>query len=702
MDLTSLWPEMVEGTQTKCAGQYHVSQIETYPASPMAYQYWRGKLANKGWKGGFLFCQDLVLVDEKGWQVRLMLFPGSSIVQRGLIMEGMFLSVTKITKIPHGDKFLLILNNWNPGTSFQLHFRGQLQLPGYQNQDKPLSNPETDLLCPWTCASFLWSAKSPLKLKPSVPGTHHDPAHHNLTNLDQAWHTLSRVWPLVVRVLAKSKDRLVIQQDNHRKPWLALTNLLVADNTAYCVVTVWDDAVSAVFQTVREGDILVLAGRYRVGRYRPANQKLIYRLAPKVRHQALSPTEMEIKLNTSDLEFVHLVHCAATCPSVPAPLWNFLTSQQLVQGGLASGQLVDFVGIVVHHGRWEREKCQDQSNQATGQYWVRVWLLMGDHSSEQVVAVKFYVDRERWEAVERAIPGEAVVVTNLLYVQGEQGLFSHLECSNESQVFSGEMAGDSRFGGSEVVVGFRQALHGDINKWGNLLREKGGFGGHLHPPVKIQVTLRTVGFVMRHEEEVNLYIESLAYRGCGRILVRAKIGEISVYRVDGGGRLELESVEGDTKEKFPGNVLCSSMPTGESFVRILTGLKRRNLVTALRQYCHMNMGLGTAKEKSSIREGLIAMVTLVMEDCSLLVQAEVSSLEAVKSVIETSEYENGIFCMDMFRFKPQQQDQPGGNGVEAVLRSVLGPQEQVPDSQEETDSDRSSLVNTLDLANAFL
>jgi len=218
MDVASQWADLVPGTQVPVGGQFHVSQIDTYPASPMAYHYWRGKLANKGWKGGFMFCQDLVLVDEKGWQVRVMLYPGSSSVQRGLIMEGMFIKMTRATKVPYGDKFLLVLNDWKPGTSFQLQYRGQLQLDGYPSQDKPLSNPETDLLCPWTCANFLWSTKSPFKLQPSVPGTHHDPAHHNLTDLDQAWHTLSRMWPLVVRVLAKSKDRLIIQQDNHRKP----------------------------------------------------------------------------------------------------------------------------------------------------------------------------------------------------------------------------------------------------------------------------------------------------------------------------------------------------------------------------------------------------------------------------------------------------------------------------------------------------
>eukprot|EP00092_Neocalanus_flemingeri_P019688 GFUD01021323.1.p1 GENE.GFUD01021323.1~~GFUD01021323.1.p1 ORF type:complete len:706 (-),score=147.68 GFUD01021323.1:25-2142(-) len=705
MDVPGAWAELVPLNPTPVSGQYYISQIETYPASPLAYNYWRGKLANKGWKGGFLFCYDLILVDDKGWQLRVMLHPGSGSVQQGSIMEGMFITMIKATKVPYGDSFVLVLSDWSPGTSFQLQYRGQVQLVGYPNQDLPLCNPHTDLLCPWTCAHFLWSTPSPLKMKAVVPVTHphHDPAHHNLTNLDQAWHTLSRMWPLVVRVLAKSKDRLVIQQDNHRKPWLALTNLLVADNTAYCVVTAWDEAVSALFQTVKEGDILVLAGRYRVGRYRPANQKLIYRLAPKVRQQGLSPTEMEIKLNTSDLEHVHLVNCAATCQTVPLPLWNFLSINQLVEhGSVANGRLVDFVGIVVHHGRWEREKCQDQTNKPTGQYWVRVWLLMGDHSSEDVVAVKFYVDRERWEGLERAIPGEAVVVTNLLYIQGEQGTFSHLECSNETQVFSGELAGDSRFGGNKVVVSFKEALHGDVDRWGNMLRKKGGFGGHIHPPSKVQVTLRTVGFVMERRDEVNLYFDSLVYRGCGRVLVRAKIGGISIYKVDSRGGLELESVEGDGRENGVGVEFGLSVPEDASFVRTLDGLRRDSLQTAIKKNCHLNTSLDTDMDQTSIREGYVAIVSLIMEDCQFLVQADVSVLDSVKRVLESLDSDQACFCLDLFRFRSQQFDRPIWDGVEVVLRSVLGPQEQQPDSQEETGSDRSLLVNTLDMANAFL
>jgi len=702
MNLATAWVQLVDSSVTPVSWQYYVSQISTYPASPLAYNYWRGKLVKKGWKGVHLFCHDLVLVDENGFQIRVMLYPGSNGVQSGQLLEGIFITVKSVTKVPYGDKHILALNTWTGGDSFQLQHRGQLHLSEYQSQEKPLSNPFTDLICPWTYANFLWSSQSTLKMKPSVICPEYDPTHHNLTNLDQCWHTLARTWPLVVRVLAKSKDRLVIQQDNHRKPWLALTNLLVADNTAYCVVTIWDEALNAFFNIVKEGDILVLASKYKVGRYRPANQKLMYRLAPKVRNQALSPTEIEIKLNYCDLQSVQLVHCAAICPSIPSPLWNFLSSSQLVKGGRAHGQLVDFVGLVLHHGRWEREVCQDQTNTPTGQYWIRVWLLLADHTSADVVAVKLYVDRERWDAVEGAVPGQAVVVTNLLYMQGEQGTFSHLESSNESQIFSGEMAEDSRFGEVDMVLGFRQSLLYDTDRWGLILRDRGGFGGHLHPPSKIQVTLRTTGFVMREMEDVQNYMKNLAYRGCGRVLIRAKLATITVLRVEKTGKLDMESIEGDSNDDKDCSVLCAPAPGIDSFVKSVAGIAEDNLITAIRQHCFMReRQVESNNQGILIREGHVAMVRLILGDCHVMAQAEIPCVEAVKSIVDSSEYVNGIFCLDLFRIRPQGLDEPESDGVEAVLRSVLGPQDDAP-GEIEADSDKSSLVTTMDLCAALV
>ena len=53
-----------------------------------------------------------------------------------------------------------------------------------------------------------------------------------------AWTSVVKPPPLVVRVLAKCRERLIINQANHRRSWMCLCNLLVADLTAYSVITV--------------------------------------------------------------------------------------------------------------------------------------------------------------------------------------------------------------------------------------------------------------------------------------------------------------------------------------------------------------------------------------------------------------------------------------------------------------------------------
>ena len=95
------------------------------------------------------------------------------------------------------------------------------------------------------------------------------------------------------------------------------------------------------------------------------------------------------------------------------------------------------------------------------------------------------------------------------------------------------------------------------------------------------------------------------------------------------------------------------------------------------------------------------MVRLILGDCHVMAQAEIPCVEAVKSILDSSENENGIFCLDLFRFRPQGLDEPESDGVEAVLRSVLGPQDDAP-GEIEADSDKSSLVTTMDLCAALV
>ena len=170
----------------------------------------------------------------------------------------------------------------------------------------------------------------------------------SLASLDSAFISSSSLPHLLVRMLAVSRTRLKPQQGNPTKPWIALKNILVADKTGHTVLTLWDAAVEETVGNWREGDLLLLEGSYRIARHRDPIKD---RLAPKLRHLAVSPTEMEVKVNSRDLAKVSLIASGATAPSLPPSLCSFRDVKELREGRLAQDRPVDFVGAVLHLGR---------------------------------------------------------------------------------------------------------------------------------------------------------------------------------------------------------------------------------------------------------------------------------------------------------------------------------------------------------------
>ena len=99
-----------------------------------------------------------------------------------------------------------------------------------------------------------------------------------------------------------------------------------------------------------------------------------------------------------------------------------LIMMMMIRAGAAPGRLVDLAGLVTWHGRWERESV----TRSPAQSWVRLWLQVMDHTSDQVISVKMFVDAESWDQLEAAIPGEVIILTNLVsvfqarrYISGE-------------------------------------------------------------------------------------------------------------------------------------------------------------------------------------------------------------------------------------------------------------------------------------------
>ena len=128
-------------------------------------------------------------------------------------------------------------------------YQGYITLKNYADQKKPLCNPFSDLLNPWSNSNFLWNQETvSLKKIQSLKQLKLDYNfnHHNLKQLDRTWSSLTQTlkFPLIVRVLAKCKEKLILQQTNHRKTWMCLSNVLIADNSGYSVLTIWDEAVA--------------------------------------------------------------------------------------------------------------------------------------------------------------------------------------------------------------------------------------------------------------------------------------------------------------------------------------------------------------------------------------------------------------------------------------------------------------------------
>jgi len=155
-------------------------------------------------------------------------------------LESTFVEITSVLKTTQCGHQVLVINGWKDADTFPLKNKGYLTLINYADKNKPLCNPSSDLLNPWTTSNFLLSQESfSLKKFQSLKQLKLDFNfnHHNLKQLDRTWSSLTQTlkFPLIVRVLAKCKEKLILQQTNHRKTWMCLSNVLIADNSGYSV-----------------------------------------------------------------------------------------------------------------------------------------------------------------------------------------------------------------------------------------------------------------------------------------------------------------------------------------------------------------------------------------------------------------------------------------------------------------------------------
>ena len=390
MDLTTWWIKTALGILLDVSWLVQVVNIDAYFPSTKAHDALSENSPILKQKK-YVFCYDLTLQDQSGKKLKVLLSPMLSSVQKGKIKIGSFIEVQKVTRLQVNGHFL-VLNEWQNSKvfdNFQIH--RWIYLCNYRNNTKMLCSEDVNQLSPWTLQFFLWNQCKEAKVAKAIDQGSME--GKSLKRLDESWTNLTSKWALAVRVLAISKSRLIMQPNNQRRPWICLCNFLIADCTAYSVLTIWDGAVEALCQTICEGDILFLNKSYRIGRY--AYNKKSYVLQPK-RRMGISPTEIEIRINESDLAQIG-VSTLASFKNLPPPIWNFVTSVEVVTKNLPTNSVHDMIGCVVYYGRWEREQCYDDFHKPSGQFWVRLWLIIVDHLSNNPIKIKLYVDFSRWK-----------------------------------------------------------------------------------------------------------------------------------------------------------------------------------------------------------------------------------------------------------------------------------------------------------------
>eukprot|EP00088_Acartia_fossae_P057276 TRINITY_DN6682_c0_g1_i10.p1 TRINITY_DN6682_c0_g1~~TRINITY_DN6682_c0_g1_i10.p1 ORF type:complete len:742 (-),score=92.40 TRINITY_DN6682_c0_g1_i10:456-2681(-) len=732
-DLDLLWPNLQIDTQTNTRLVLGIAEIRSYLAAPANTRFWNSRLQRKGIKHKYVFLHDVAVYTKSGRIVWVLLNPVKQGVRSGKILIDSVIIATSVSKhqiISQDESRLcyLYIQDWiqhsNPESVTKI-FRPFSPLEGYLPENCLLANPTGQQLCTWTLAAAIKPPSIHLQRHDSlrsIPGhilRLYNPSVHNLKKLESSWNTLATPMPLCVRVIVKSKDRLIIRQEDGRKPIIMLTTLLVADSTGMCKVTVWDDAVLS-FNNISEGDQILLAGRYKVGHY---NDR--YLLEPKVR--LVPRVSIELKLNTSDLTDVFVLDHAVSLGLSP-PVWKFESVSSLVDNKVPSGRIIDLMGVVTYHGRWEREACiEPNTNTLTGQFWIRVWLKIVDHTSlrlqesqqgsneENFVWVKMYVDLEKFSSAEGVVPGLPVVITNLICMS-ERDDFSHLEFSTETQIYPGDQAFSSRFHqalitpqeddnilkdvltqNSQLIEEFRSSWNDHQEDWRQVY-EVSSLGGNSLPHRQIRTT-----FSLNYKLELLDFFQGLPYLTGARVVTTGKPLQIKLFNIDSSANIretetELLNEPSTDQNRFEGSNFLSDHPSLQNMEHRSNNYEAN--IQAMKKYCFLNNIVGEVDAETQKVPGQTMLVLIESKDYRIWVES--SYLQLRSQLTQIKDEGNTKFCIDFFRFKAHENGD-FSCGVVATLRKVYLPLANQEEREDEANTSNFSTTqnNTMDFIRAF-
>ena len=120
--LVNGWATWAEDTVTRVSIRCHLSQLFVYPASFQSAKFWKARnvQSKTGNNSSLVICQDWVLVDREGVQLRMVTDPALGTLFR---MEGTYVEITSVMKLSQCGYKVLVVCSWTEAESFPLGFK---------------------------------------------------------------------------------------------------------------------------------------------------------------------------------------------------------------------------------------------------------------------------------------------------------------------------------------------------------------------------------------------------------------------------------------------------------------------------------------------------------------------------------------------------------------------------------------------------
>ena len=488
-----------------------------------------------------VFSYDLTVLTKSG-KIKLRLNPLLTHVQRGLIVEGTVMNIRKLKKVENSPFFYFMIDELCLGVNSNFipnHLYSNIMIENYKPIMSPLGDRSgTYSLDRITLNDLILTGKNTSLLKINFDGMSML-NRITLKNLDKTWTKLNMTKDLVVRVLSVSKAKMIVSSRDSSV--MVLCNILIADSSATSILTAFDDAAVIMRRDINENDVLFLKS-YRTSMFNNKSKarKMSYQLQPKVR-LGLSPTQLEIKVNTPDLKSIYVVD--STVKTIPEPVWALKTISETLKRKDV-GYLTDVLGIVMAIGRPERE-IMYLNNKPTGQYWLRYWVALQDYSTQEMAYVKLYLDRKNWLKIDTLIPGDQVLISHLL-IKLEDAKMYFLS-TNETSIFVQTEFASLKFAKCKLIKKLEHDLFTrNLKTWSD--RFKSATTGGFMYPLKLNISKDIFNISLTQKFQLQHILKTLPFRASKRIIVKGRITKYSRVTVKHGIVMSEEALIYNKKE----------------------------------------------------------------------------------------------------------------------------------------------------------